>query len=151
MLKQWFVKIQQENIPLNKNSRVPTAHFKGGKKCGKDDVPVIFAWSKSARPSPRKQHFSSEAGKTLQSDSSTEETETVLQEILSQLPNEVGEEHDDLLDISTVDQLDEGSCDNGIVIAIPSSKEQKDVGIQNAAVMLDFVAQTCTLLLKFKP
>ena len=83
-----------------------SAHFKEGKKCGKDDVPVIFAWSKSARPSPRKRHFSSEGSKTLQSDSSTEETETVLQEILSQSLDEVGEEHD-LLDISTVDQLDE--------------------------------------------
>ena len=59
-------------------------------------------------------------------------------EILSQSLDEVGEEQD-LLGISTVDQLDEGSCDD-------SSKEQKDVGIQNAAVMLDSVAQTCTLL-----
>ena len=51
---------------------------------------------------PRKRHFSSEGSKTLQSDSSTEETETVLQEILSQSLDEVDEEHD-LLNISTVD------------------------------------------------
>ena len=37
-------------------------------------------------------------------------------------------------------------CDDSIDSSIPSSKEQKDVGIQNAAVMLDSVAQTCTLL-----
>ena len=144
LLKQWLVKIRWENTPLSKNSRVCSAHFKGGRKCGKDDVPVIFSWSKSARP-PRKQHFSSEGSKTLQSDSSSEETETILQEILSQSLDEVGEEHD-LLDISTVDQLDEGLCDDSIDNSIHSSKEQKDLGIQNAAVMLDSVAQTCTLL-----
>ena len=77
------MKIRQENTSLNKNLRVCSTHFKGGKKCGKDDVPVTFAWSKSARPSPRKRHFSSEGSKTLQSDSSTEETKTVLQEILA--------------------------------------------------------------------
>ena len=68
-----------------------------------------------------------------------------MQEILSQSLDEVGEEHD-LLDISAVDQLDEGSCDDSIDSSIHSSKEQKDVGIQNAAVMLDSVVQTCTLL-----
>ena len=70
LLKQWLVKIRRENTPLNKNSRVCSAHFKGG--------------NKSARTSPGKRHFSSEGSKTLQSDSSTEETETVLQEILNQ-------------------------------------------------------------------
>ena len=68
-----------------------------------------------------------------------------MQEILSQSLDEVDEEHD-LLNISTVDWLDEGSCDDSIDNSIPSSKEQKDVGIQNVAVMLDSVAQTCTLL-----
>ena len=41
-------------------------------------------------------------------------------------------------------QSDEGLCDNSIGSAIISSKEQKDVGIQNAVVMLDSAVQTCT-------
>ena len=69
-------------------------------KHGKGDVPVIFAWSKSAQPSPRKRHVSSEAIKTLQSSSKTEGTETVLLEILSQSPDEVDENDDNFLYMS---------------------------------------------------
>ena len=94
-------------------------------------------------PSPRKRHVSSKAIKTLQSGSNTEETETVLQEIISQSPYEV-DENDNLLDMSVDHQSDEGLCDNSIGSAITSSKEQKDVGIQNAVVMLDSAVQTCT-------
>ena len=45
LLKQGLVKIRQENVPLNKNLQVCSTHFTGGKKHGKDDVSVIFAWT----------------------------------------------------------------------------------------------------------
>ena len=60
-----------------------------------------------------------------------------MQEILSQSPDEVDENDDNLLDMSVDHQLDEGLCDDNVGSAITSSKEQKDVGIQNPVVMLD--------------
>ena len=60
-----------------------------------------------------------------------------MQEILSQLRDEVDENDDNLLDMSVDHQSDEGLCDNSIGSAITSSKEHKDVSIQNAVVMLD--------------
>ena len=97
-------------------------------------------------PSSRKRHVSSEAIKTLQSGSNTEETETVLQEIISQSPDEVDENDDNLLDMSVDHLSDEGLCDNSIGSGITSSKEQKDVGIQNAVVMFDSAVQTYTMV-----
>ena len=35
LLKQWLVKIQRGNIPLNEYSRVCSEHCEGGKKVGK--------------------------------------------------------------------------------------------------------------------
>ena len=46
LLKQWLVNIRRENTPINHNSRVCSLHFKGGRKIGKLDVPVIFPWTK---------------------------------------------------------------------------------------------------------
>ena len=68
-----------------------------------------------------------------------------MQEIISQLPDEV-DENDNLLDMSVDHQSDEGLCDNSVDSAITSSKEQKDVGIQDAVVMLDSTVQTCTMV-----
>ena len=100
LLKQWLVKIRRENTPLNKNSRVCSAHFKGGKKSGKHDVPVIFSWSKHSQPSPRKRHVvASEAtSNSLQSSSTNNEAETVLQEVLNNQCSEA-EDHDNFVDM----------------------------------------------------
>ena len=61
-----------------------------------------------------------------------------MQEILNQSPDEEGEDYDNLLDMS-IDEVGEGLCDDSIDSAIANSKEQKDVGIQNAVVILDSV------------
>ena len=58
----------------------------------------------------------------------------------------MGENDDNLLDMSVDHQLDEGLCDDSIGSAITISKEQKDVGIQNVVVMLDSAVQTCTMI-----
>ena len=42
LLKEWLVKIRQENTPVNEHARVCSAHFKDGKKTGKSDIPVVF-------------------------------------------------------------------------------------------------------------
>ena len=78
---------------------VCSAHdrFKGDKIWQRDDVSVVFALTKSARPSSRKQSVSSEAMQNLKSSTNTEKAETVLQEILSQSPDEVHEYYDNLL------------------------------------------------------
>lgn len=59
LLKKWLIKIRRENTPINKHSRVCSAHFNGGKKQGKEDVPVVFAWTKPARPPPKSQRTAS--------------------------------------------------------------------------------------------
>lgn len=46
LLQRWIVNIRRENIHINTHSRVCSAHFEGGKKKGKDAVPMIFAWTK---------------------------------------------------------------------------------------------------------
>ena len=39
---------------MNRHSRVCSAHFEGGRKVGKKDIPSIFAWTKKAsRPPPK--------------------------------------------------------------------------------------------------
>ena len=53
LLKQWICKIRRENIPLNKYSRVCSVHFKGRKKKGPNDVPIIFAWTPSTQAPPK--------------------------------------------------------------------------------------------------
>ena len=60
-----------------------------------------------------------------------------MQDILSQSPDEGDENDDNLLDMSIDHQSDEGLCDNSVESTITSSKEQKDVSIQNVVVMLD--------------
>ena len=68
LLQRWIVNIRREKIHINKYSQICSAHFKGGKKQGKDAVPTIFAWTKEtvARAPPkqrdpiaptRKSHF----------------------------------------------------------------------------------------------
>lgn len=161
LLKQWLVKIRRENTPLNKNSRVCSAHFKGGKRSGKHDVPVIFSWSKRSRPSPRKrQVVASEAtSNNLHSSSTNNESETVLQEVFNNQCLETEEDHDNLVDM-LVEQhepdqdLHDDSSDGGItsnqelVDAVTNTSQitQEDVGIQNAAVMFDSDVQTCTVV-----
>ena len=55
LLTKWLVNIKRVNTPVNEYSRVCSEHFEGGKKKGKDDIPTIFAWSKTtkARPAPK--------------------------------------------------------------------------------------------------
>lgn len=48
LLKKWLIKIRRENTPITEHSRVCSAHFDGGKKKGKDDIPVVFACTKPA-------------------------------------------------------------------------------------------------------
>ena len=39
---------------MNQHSRVCSAHFEGGRKVGKKDIPSVFAWTKKAsRPPPK--------------------------------------------------------------------------------------------------
>ena len=45
-------------------------------------------------------------------------------------------------------QLDEGLCDDSIDSVITSSKEWKDLDIQNAVVMLDSAVQICIMVKK---
>ena len=56
LLKIWLIKIRRENAPVNEHSRVCSEHFKDGKKQGKDDIPVVFAWTKPSRPPPKSRH-----------------------------------------------------------------------------------------------
>ena len=54
LLKSWLIRIRRENTPVNQHSRVCSAHFEGGRKVGKKDVPSVFAWTKKAsRPPPK--------------------------------------------------------------------------------------------------
>ena len=57
LLQRWLVNIRRVNTNVNKHSRVYSAHFKGGKKQGKDAAPTIFAWAKqvSATRAPPKE------------------------------------------------------------------------------------------------
>ena len=54
LLEKWLVNIRA-NINVNSYSRVCSAHFEGGKKQGKNDVPTVFAWTKAvnSRPPPK--------------------------------------------------------------------------------------------------
>ena len=36
--------------------RVCSEHFKDGKKQGKNDIPIVFAWTKPSRPPPKARH-----------------------------------------------------------------------------------------------
>ena len=56
LLKLWLVRIQRENTPVNQHSRVYSAHFEGGRKVGKKDIPSVFAWTKKASCPPPKEH-----------------------------------------------------------------------------------------------
>ena len=55
LLEKWLVNIRRANINVNSYSRVCSAHFEGGKKHGKNDVPTVFAWTKAvnSRPPPK--------------------------------------------------------------------------------------------------
>ena len=46
LLQRWIVNIRRENIHINEHIQVCSAHFEGGKKKGKDAVPMIFMWTK---------------------------------------------------------------------------------------------------------
>ena len=59
LLKKWLIKIRRENTPITEHSRVCSAHFNGGTKNGKDDIPVVFAWTKPTRLPPRSQRTAS--------------------------------------------------------------------------------------------
>ena len=52
LLTKWLVNIKRVNTPVNECLRVCSEHFKGGKKKDKDDIPTIFAWSKTIEPRP---------------------------------------------------------------------------------------------------
>ena len=56
LLKIWLIKIRRENAPVNEHSRICSEHFKDGKKQGKDDIPVVCAWTKPSRPPPKSRH-----------------------------------------------------------------------------------------------
>jgi len=54
LLKLWLIKIKRKNPPLTRHSRVCSAHFKDGKKKGKNDVPCVFAWTRqTSRAAPK--------------------------------------------------------------------------------------------------
>ena len=48
LLKKWLIKIGRENTPITEHSRVCSAHFNGGKRKGKDDIPVVFNLDKAS-------------------------------------------------------------------------------------------------------
>jgi len=52
LLTKWPVNIKRIKTPVNKYSCICSEHFKGGKKRGKDDISMIFAWSKTTKPRP---------------------------------------------------------------------------------------------------
>ena len=56
LLKKWLIKIRRENAPVNEHSRVCSEHFKDGEKQGKDDIPIVFAWTKPSQPLPKARH-----------------------------------------------------------------------------------------------
>ena len=55
LLTKWLVNIRRVNTPVNEYSRICSEHFEGGRKKDKDDIPTIFAWSKTTtcRPPPK--------------------------------------------------------------------------------------------------
>ena len=57
LLLRWLVNVRRVNTNVNKHSRVCSAHFEGGRKQGKDAVPIISAWTKepSATRAPSKE------------------------------------------------------------------------------------------------
>ena len=50
LLKEWLVKIRRVNTPITENLRVCGCHFLNGHRCGKNDISVIFSWTKPSRP-----------------------------------------------------------------------------------------------------
>ena len=42
----WLIQIQRANAPVNKHSRVGSELFKDGQNQGKDEILVIFSWTK---------------------------------------------------------------------------------------------------------
>ena len=53
LLRQWLIKMHLSPNSINKHSRICSVHFIGGKRKGKDDIPQIFLWNKTARGSPK--------------------------------------------------------------------------------------------------
>ena len=62
VLKLWIIRIRRKNPPINKSSRVCSAHFEGGKRKGRKDVPSVFAWTKNKvkRPPPKRRRIESD-------------------------------------------------------------------------------------------
>ena len=65
LLTKWLVNIKRVNTPVNEYSRVCSEHFEGGKKKGKDDIPTIFAWSKTTKARPASKERENPVGTSL--------------------------------------------------------------------------------------
>ena len=65
LLTKWLVNIKRVNTPVNEYSCVCSEHFEGGKKKGKDDIPTIFAWSKTTKPRPAPKERENPVGTSL--------------------------------------------------------------------------------------
>ena len=148
LLKQWLIKIRRENTPVSKHSRVCSAHFKGGKKSGDLDIPVIFAWTKPQRASLKRnlsKMSSPHDADVLQS------VENILQEIVpsGEQPNE---EHDNYVVESIISDFQSDEHEKNIDSFMPEKMDvatntcytctYKDIGIQNATFMLHTGIQT---------
>ena len=49
LLKKWLANMRRTNTPIT-SSRVCSDHFAGKNRLGKNDVPTVFAWTKSPPP-----------------------------------------------------------------------------------------------------
>ena len=52
ILREWIIKARLPQKLINRHSRVCSAHFLGGKRSEKYDVPQIFPWTKSRKQPP---------------------------------------------------------------------------------------------------
>ena len=52
LLRIWLKRLRTESLRVNKNTRICSLHFEGGRKSGPNDIPSIFPWtnSRSRRP-----------------------------------------------------------------------------------------------------